>query len=172
MMAPLNIFSRASAQTRLIRPAVLVFAAALSLAIAPLQAAAKDVNEMTYRNKGNYTAQLQVQWTTPSGNRCGGTAVSQDSLVEKGGSVTLDLTDSFKINSRLSDPPYCQQTVNAQGRAKIEPGSAVWGVIVIEGRTYYSCKASGRNHTFSESGSTAVYESTGTDRLGNQCRRK
>ena len=114
---------------------------------------------------------MSVQWTTPSGDVCGGSPAYQSTLAPMKKSVTVDLTGAFKIDPILSDTPYCENTAISQGRLTIEPGSRVWGVIIVGRNKYKTCKSVSPNIAFSSGGGSITYVSEGTETSGNQCQR-
>ena len=167
----MKTFANITKQKYRLAKAGLVGAFAISGAFLTLPAWAESVKEITYQNDGNYLAQMSVQWTTPSGDVCGGSPAYQSTLTQKQTSVTVDLTGAFKIDPILSDTPYCENTAISQGRLTIEPGSKVWGVIIIGRNKYKTCKSISPNITFSPGGGSITYFSEGTEASGNKCQR-
>ena len=174
-----SVFTNSSLRKALRLPPAAMFRAllggflvlSLGLIAFPGVSISQDIKEMSYRNDGNYLAQLQVQWTTPSGNVCGGAPAYESSLTPRKLTTTIDLTGAFKINRALSDLPYCTDTAISQGRLTIEPGSSVSGVVVIGRNTIRKCVSVSRNLTFSPDGGAVTYFTAGTESSGNQCQR-
>ena len=157
-------------QKRLIHKTGLACAVAASAAMFSLQAFAQSVSEMTYRNDGDQQAKLRVQWTTPSGDVCGGEPKNQNIVAPPNQSVTVDLSGLFTLDLNMSDTPYCPDRANAAGELRIEPGSRVRGLIVVAYRKFSSCLGAAPNATFSRSGGEITYVTKGASVAEYKCK--